>query len=117
MEESKYSRAFQLITNAGNAKSAALMAIEAAREFDFVEAETKMQEAEAEMLEAHRVQTQMIQQEAGGTPVDVNIILVHAQDHLAMAMMAIKNAEEFICLYKTMRKLMDKLGIKSNLAK
>ncbi|MCR4430800.1 MAG: PTS lactose/cellobiose transporter subunit IIA [Tepidanaerobacteraceae bacterium] len=115
MEESKYDGAFQLITNAGNAKSAALMAIEAAREFDFAEAEARMQEAEAEMLEAHRAQTRMIQQEAGGAPVDVNIILVHAQDHLTMAMMAIKNAEEFIHLYKIMKRLMDKLAIENNL--
>ena len=39
MDEAKYATAFELIMNAGNAKSLALMAIEAAREFDFEEAE------------------------------------------------------------------------------
>lgn len=115
MDEKKYDIAFQLITNGGNAKSAALMAIEAAREFDFVEAEARIQEADDEMQQAHRAQTQLIQQEASGNSVDVNIILVHAQDHLTMAMMAKQNADEFIHLYKNMKKLMDKVGIENNL--
>lgn len=115
MDEKKYAVAFQLITNAGNAKAAALMAVDAAREFDFAEAAAKMKEADEEMHQAHQAQTEMIQQEASGNPVDVNIILVHAQDHLTMAMMAQKNAEEFIYLYKNMKKMMDKLGIENTI--
>lgn len=34
MDETKYAKAFELIMNAGNAKSLALMAVESAREFD-----------------------------------------------------------------------------------
>lgn len=115
MDKTKYDIAFQLIANAGNAKSAALMAIEAAREFDFVEAEARMREADDEMQQAHQVQTELIQSEASGNSVDVNIILVHAQDHLTMAMMAKENAEEFIHLYKNMKKIMAKLGIANSL--
>ena len=113
MDEAKYETAFQIITNAGNARSAALMAIDAAREYDFAEAERRMREAEEEMYAAHRVQTGMIQQEAAGNPVEVHIILVHAQDHLTMAMETRKNAEEFIHLYKNMQRIMDKLGLES----
>ena len=40
------------------------------------------------MLEAHEFQTEMITQEASGNIVPVNIILVHSQDHLSMAMTA-----------------------------
>ena len=47
----------------------------------------------------------MIQEEANGSPVEVNIILVHAQDHLTMAMMARDNAEEFIHLYRVIKEL------------
>lgn len=39
MDDEKYEVAFELITNAGNAKSLALMAVEAARDFDFEEAD------------------------------------------------------------------------------
>lgn len=111
MDGTKYDIAFNLIANAGNAKSAALMAIEAAREFDFLEADARLKEAEQEMQQAHLAQTKLIHQEASGNLVDVNIILIHAQDHLTMAMMAKDNAEEFTHLYKNMKKIMDKLDI------
>ena len=39
MNEEKYEIAFQVIMNAGNSKSSSMMAIEAAREFEFEEAE------------------------------------------------------------------------------
>lgn len=105
MGEDKYAAAFELIMNAGNAKSSALMAIEAARDFDFEEAEKCLKEAEADMRKAHQAQFDMIQEEANGNPIEVNIILVHAQDHLTMAMMARDNAEEFINLYKVIKEL------------
>lgn len=103
MGDEKYTAAFELIMNAGNAKSKAMMAIEAAREFDFEEAEKYLKEAEADMRKAHQAQFDMIQEEANGNPVDVHIILVHAQDHLTMAIMAKDNAEEFINLYKMIK--------------
>lgn len=105
MGDEKYTAAFELIMNAGNAKSKALMAIEAARDFDFEEAEKCLKEAEVDMRKAHQAQFDMIQDEANGKPVAVHIILVHAQDHLTMAMMARDNAEEFINLYKMIKEL------------
>lgn len=105
MNEDKYAVAFELIMNAGNAKSTALMAIEAARDFDFEEADRLLKEAEVDMRKAHQAQFDMIQEEANGNPIEVNIVLVHAQDHLTMAMMARDNAEEFINLYKMIKEL------------
>lgn len=103
--EGKYDVAFELIMNAGNAKSKALMAVEAAREFDFEEAEKLLAEASEDMSNAHHSQFEMIQKEAAGESVEVNVLLVHAQDHLTMAMMARDNAEEFINLYKMLYEL------------
>ncbi len=45
MDETKYAKAFELIMNAGNAKSLALMAVESAREFDFEEAQKQLKVA------------------------------------------------------------------------
>ena len=45
MGDEKYAAAFELIMNAGNAKSKALMAVEAAREFQFEEAESCLLES------------------------------------------------------------------------
>ena len=103
MDEAKYATAFELIMNAGNAKSLALMAIEAAREFDFEEAEKDLKESAEEFHLAHQAQSDMIQGEANGNPVELNIVLVHAQDHLTMATMA----QEFINLYRLVKELQD----------
>ena len=100
MDETKYAKAFELIMNAGNAKSLALMAVESAREFDF-------EESQQEFHLAHQAQSDMIQGEANGNPVELNIVLVHAQDHLTMATMAQDNAQEFINLYRLVKELQD----------
>lgn len=108
MDENKYNTAFELILNAGNSKSQSLLALEAAREFDFEEAEKCLKEAAEELRAAHKAQIDMIQQEAQGNPVELNIILVHAQDHLTMAMMAKDFTEEFVNLYKVISELKNK---------
>lgn len=105
MDESRYQVAFDLILKAGNAKSSAMMAIDMAKEFDFVNAKKHLEEAENEMREAHGIQIGMIQEEAKGNSVDVNIILVHAQDHMTMGIMAKEIAEQFVDLYETIQEL------------
>lgn len=107
MDETKYAKAFELIMNAGNAKSLALMAVESAREFDFEEAQKQLRESQQEFHLAHQAQSDMIQGEANGNPVELNIVLVHAQDHLTMATMAQDNAQEFINLYRLVKELQD----------
>lgn len=105
MDESKYDVAFELISYAGDAKSAAMMAVDEAREGNFEQAQKYLDEAEEKMREAHSAQIKIIEQETQGNPVDVNVIMVHAQDHITMAMMARDNAEEFINLYKLIAEL------------
>ena len=102
MDETKYAKAFELIMNAGNAKSLALMAVESAREFDFEEAQKQLKESQQEFHLAHQAQSDMIQGEANGNPVELNIVLVHAQDHLMDAMVVKDMAVEFVELYRTM---------------
>ena len=95
-----YETAFNLILSAGNAKSNAMLAIKAAREFRFEEAENLIAQAKEEFANAHHIQTDLIQGEARGENGEVNLIMVHAQDHLTMAMMACDNAQEFLSLYR-----------------
>lgn len=100
-----YETAFNLILSAGNSKSNSMMAIQAAREFRFEDAEELMQQAQQELTNAHQVQTDLIQSEARGEKCEVNIIMVHAQDHLSMALMAVDNAKEMIHVYKMIYEL------------
>lgn len=95
-----YEMAFNLILSAGNSKSNSMMSIAAAREFRFDEAEQLLEQANDEFVNAHEIQNGLIQQEAQGKGKEVNLIMVHAQDHLTMAMMARDNAVEFLNLYR-----------------
>lgn len=56
----------QLIVHGGNAKSDAMLAIEAAKKGDFDVADEQIKNAEAALLEAHHSQTSLIQGEARG---------------------------------------------------
>lgn len=94
-----YEIAFQLIISAGNSRSNSMLAIKAAREFRFEDAREFLKQANEEFVAAHEIQTNLIQGEAQGNAKEVNLILVHAQDHLTMAMMAYDNAQEFLNLY------------------
>lgn len=100
MDESKYQNALQIVVHAGNAKASAMQAIDAAESGDFDQAQQHLEAARNEMGEAHSLQFSMVQHEASGDAVEVNIITVHAQDHLTMAIMSIDFAERFIALYR-----------------
>lgn len=100
MDETKYQDAMTIILHAGNAKAYAMGAIDDAEAGNFKAAEAALENARSEMGAAHATQFGMVQHEAAGEPVDVNIILVHAQDHLTMAIQSIDFAERFIKLYR-----------------
>ena len=110
MNEDKYEIAFQVIMNAGNSKFSSMMAIEAASEFDFEESKRLLKAAAKDLREAHYVQTELIHTERHGNGVDVNIILVHSQDHLSMDITTRDQAEEFLNLYKVIKELKDKIS-------
>ncbi|HEK9101257.1 PTS lactose/cellobiose transporter subunit IIA [Bacillus pfraonensis] len=95
-------QAFHLILHGGNARSSAMEAIDYAKRGEFQEAEAKLQEALQELQEAHRLQTDLIQREAGGEKTEITLLMVHAQDHLMNAITVKELASEFVALYKKM---------------
>lgn len=99
---------FNIILHAGNARSFAMEAIFLAKEAEFAEARQKIEEADKEFVEAHKVQTKLLQQEASGEPVNVSVILVHSQDHLMNAMTVKELANEMIEMYERITKLEEK---------
>lgn len=103
-----YETAFELILHAGNSKSKSMMAIEEARDYNFEEAEKLIEEARNDLHMAHQTQTNLIQDEARGDKVEVNIIMVHAQDHLTTAMIMADQAEEFLHLYRLLSRVVKK---------
>lgn len=92
---------FHIILHAGNARSSAMEALQAAKKKQFDQAELKMKEAESEVHQAHRYQTKLLQKEASGEGQSPTILLVHAQDHLMNAMTVKELAQEIIELHQS----------------
>ncbi|WP_110954636.1 PTS lactose/cellobiose transporter subunit IIA [Anaerosinus massiliensis] len=91
---------FTMILHAGDARSHALEALRCARKGEFSKAEDLMGKAKAELIEAHHIQTELLQAESRGEKQEVNLLLIHAQDHLMTAILAKDLIEEMILLYK-----------------
>ena len=100
MNEENLEAIMGLIVHAGNAKSDAMEAIQAAKNGDFSEATEKIQQAEASLVEAHHAQTGMLTKEAQGDHMTVTLLTVHSQDHLMTAIAFTDLAKEIIDLYK-----------------
>ena len=73
---------FALVAYAGDARTAAVHALDAAEAGDFDKANELVEKAQQDINEAHNQQTQLLSQEAGGAEMDVTFIMVHGQDHL-----------------------------------
>lgn len=106
--EKMYEVAFQIIVHAGESRSLSSEAMDAAENYDFEKAEELLKKANDEFLECHQIQTDLLTAEANGESSPVNIILVHSQDHLTMATMAMENANRIIKMYKKLEKLEEK---------
>lgn len=78
-------------------------AIQCAKERNFKEAEMLISEAEKEINKAHKFQTELLQDEANGESSELNLLLIHSQDHLMNAITVKDLANEMVDLYKEMK--------------
>lgn len=89
-----------LIVDAGSARSCAMDAMRLAKEGKIADAEKSLEEANEELSKAHHTQTDLIQRAAKGEQIEINLFLVHAQDHIMTSMLAKEMAAEIVELYK-----------------
>lgn len=92
--------AMQVIIAGGNARSEAYEALRQAKQGNFSAAEEHLRVSRAELSKAHEIQTELIQQEAGGKPIPQTLLMVHAQDHFMTAMAEQTLVTEMIELYR-----------------
>jgi PTS system cellobiose-specific IIA component len=95
----------ELIINAGESRSCAMQALYAAKAGKWDEVDQLLEESTAASKLAHKVQTSLIGLDQGTGKVPVNLIMVHAQDHIMTSMLARELIEELIAVH---RKLQDK---------
>ena len=90
----------ELIVKSGEAKSQAFEAMAHARRGDYDKAENSIANSREAGRLAHKIQTALIAADNGEGKVSVNLLLVHAQDHLMNSMLAQDMVEEMIHLYQ-----------------
>ncbi|WP_198666265.1 PTS lactose/cellobiose transporter subunit IIA [Enterobacter hormaechei] len=90
----------EIIVNAGQSRSLCFEALHAARQGNLDEAKSLLREADGYACQAHKMQTKLIEQDAGEARQPMTLIMVHAQDHLMNSLLARELSEEIIHLYQ-----------------
>ncbi len=94
------STVMELIINAGEARSYAMQALRAAKLGDWAQVDEQLVEASAASKRAHDVQTMLIGMDEGCGKIPVNLVMVHAQDHIMTSMLAREMIEELIEIHR-----------------
>lgn len=89
-----------LIVNSGNARSLCFQALAKAKLGDFEAADRLMEESQKCSLKAHKTQSSVLFAEANGKKNEINVLLIHAQDHLMTSLLAQELIAEMIVLHK-----------------
>ncbi|MBU5455851.1 PTS lactose/cellobiose transporter subunit IIA [Caproiciproducens sp. MSJ-32] len=100
--------AFGIITFSGDGRSYAIEAIREAKNGNIEQAEELMKKCGEAFTMAHNMQTELLTKEAQGDKVKLDLLFVHAQDHLMTGLTVRQLAEEIIDLRKDLIKVINK---------
>lgn len=91
-----------LISSAGESRAKAFQALQKVKSSDYESARQLIKESKEVDVEAHNIQTQLIQQELSGQSdqESINLLMVHAQDHYMTAQLARDLIEELIIIFE-----------------
>lgn len=89
-----------VILHAGNARDFVYQAVDNASSGDFAQAEVLMNQANEEIVTAHKAQTETLQKEAEGYDFPYSPLFGHAQDTLMTVKAEMNVMREIIKLYK-----------------
>ena len=89
-----------VILHAGNAREKAYKALKLAETGNFNDVKKFLDEAKAEFVEAHHLQTDTIQKEAEGIEIPYSVLFGHAQDTLMTAKAEFSLINQMIKLYQ-----------------
>lgn len=92
--------AMGILTYAGDARIHSKKALQAVQVFDFTTAQSELDEASKNINEAHKAQTEIIQNEARGTQYDYCMLFNHAQDTLMTINSEIELVKELVKTFK-----------------
>ena len=93
-----------IISNAGNAKSCFVEAIDLAKENKVEEARGKIAEGEKSLVESHKAHAKLLTMEANEEGLDFSLLLMHAEDQMMSIETLQIMAESFLELYEKVNK-------------
>lgn len=93
----------ELIINAGESKSLAMQALMSAKQGKWEDVDDLLAQSTEAAKRAHGVQTELIGLDEGQGKVPVNLIMVHAQDHIMTSMLARELIEEMINIHRKLQ--------------
>ncbi|MGL4656588.1 MAG: PTS lactose/cellobiose transporter subunit IIA [Sarcina sp.] len=88
--------AMEIICASGDARGASFAALRLARKGQIEEARAKLKESKEKGDKGHNAQSALIMKEAQGDGVELNLLMVHAQDHLMTSLLAYDLIEEMV---------------------
>lgn len=100
MSEKVVESAMQIILHAGDARIACMQALNAIASSDFELAQMKLKDAQKDITNAHRIQTDAIQDETRGEEGEYSLLFTHAQDTLMTIYSEINIAKQMIKIFK-----------------
>lgn len=101
MEDEKVQAAMQIILHAGDARTMCKAALDAIAVPDFMLAKKNIEDAQTEIREAHKIQTDAIQGECAGESSNYSVLFTHAQDTLMTINSEIIIAKQMIKIFES----------------
>lgn len=93
--------AFDIILNSGDARTLVHEGFKNMRQGEYAEVKKSLEQANDLLVKAHRAQTGFLREYANGEKIEMEIIMVHAQDHLMTTMTLKEVAIEMLALYQS----------------
>lgn len=92
--------AFTIILRSGEARTIVHEAFQDMRNSKYDRAQERLAQSNDKLVEAHKAQTKLLQRNANGEDINMEIIMVHAQDHLMSTMTLREVAVEMLAFYE-----------------
>ena len=95
-----------MISSAGQSKAKAFEALKKVKTKEYDQARKLLQESKDADLQAHKIQTKLIQEEivSDSKKSEINLLVVHAQDHYMTSQLARDLVEELIDIFEAKEK-------------
>lgn len=90
----------KLILHSGNARSSSFEALAFVKQNENGLAHLKIKEAKEELLNAQRIHAQLLRQYANEEEVQLDLLLMHAEDHITSTQVNVELIAEMIEMYE-----------------